>query len=484
MAARDADLVAAAKRDPRIFVNSFCQGVDYEARPPVEFDATLRTWQGAILDKLASAEGGQKKIVLLKSRGVGATWAMIWYATWLLWARAPAQVLIMSDTEPKAWDLMRRHRFTADRLPASLEYPKPGGAHTDNLSSRTFPNGSEVHSLSGDPENIRSYHPTLIIVDEAAKLRSDPRPPLVGTQADIVMMSTADGIENPFAEVWQDAYAATGDTWGYEPLFVSWRDREDLQERPRGDKFIISQEYPETPEEAFTSSRGAVWTMFSKEKHVVKGFPIPREWPFIRGFDPGARSSGWVWVATAKRCKQLRKRGWPLPKWLTNGSLVVFDEYEPPIGSDEVAIEDQVREVLAKDSKDDVKPVYTAVDPSDAVQQTGRGLRTTAELAEDLGVGRTEKAPNDEKAFYNALQQDFLDRKICIMDHCKTLIRQIQADVWSEKSEDGRPKREHSEKFHTLAAFKYAYMMEPWLLIAETPQPRVAKHPTRSRTGY
>ena len=486
---------AARRRALRVYGNDpvrWCEdhawGIDYEKVPPKEYKVTLRLWQTRFLAELALSHDSPRRYVVLKSRGVGASWAVIWYATWLLWARGPAQVLLMSDTETKAWDLMRRHRFVTRRLAPELGFPMPALHEADNLSSRILPNGSEIHSLSGDPDNIHTYHPSLIVIDEAAYLRADPRAALVGTQADIIIMSTANGRIGPFAEIWQDAHVMGGETWGYAPLFIGWRERGDLLERPKGDPLVIAQEYPDTPEEAFTASTGRVWTAFSAA-NVCEEFPIPARpelaWPFIRGLDPGIRGTGWVWVAGVRHVDRLRKMGWPgLPAQMRDGDLVYFCEYE----AHDVAIEEQVLAVLARDGRTakgrQLAPVFTAIDPSDARQQTGRGLRSMGELAGDLGIGAIVKAPNSERAFIAKFQQMFLDRRVWVMENCTILRRQLMEDIWDEKAvRDGDPVRKFSHQFHTLAAAKYALLMEPELLAAGVAERKKGTGASK-QTGY
>ena len=208
----------------------------------------------------AGGRGGPRapaRVLALKTRGAGATWAAVWYLTWLLWARGPGQVLVESDTELKSWALMKRHKFVVERLAGGVGYPGVKGGGQDSLSVREYENGSEIYSLSGDPEGIRSFHPTFVLIDEAAQFGQDFRAPLMGLKSDVVIQSTANGYGNAFAEMALDALNNGGREWGYELLFVPWFWRPDLKERPRGGEALQRQEFPESPGEAFvTSGRG------------------------------------------------------------------------------------------------------------------------------------------------------------------------------------------------------------------------------------
>ena len=355
--------------DPVGFCNRLAWGADYEAQPPREYKVTLRPWQAGFIRELATAREEPHREIVLKSRGVGASWAAMWYATWLLWARAPTQILLMSDVEDKAWDLMRRHRLVAKRLPPEIGYPVPAKGDADNLSSRVFPNGSEIHSLSGNPDSIHTYHPSLIVLDEAAYLRDDPRAALVGTKADIVVMSTANGFGNPFQELWEDAYSHGGVEWGYSPRFVSWRERGDLTERPKGSPAVIQQEYPDSPEEAFVASSANLHRL--DDDRLVEPFIVPWQWPVMAVHDPGVDTGAWLWLARVSSPQGPMRAG----------DLYACEEWDPAGRS----ISEQVADYKGRASR--LRVVRSVIDPSAHTRTHGgdRWLRI-ADLFAERGV--------------------------------------------------------------------------------------------------
>lgn len=225
---------------------------------------------------------------------------------------------------------------------------------------------------------------------------------------------------------------------------------------------------------------GRVFTGFTGA-NVCEPFPIPKTWPFVRGFDPGVRQTGWVWLTVATQLARLRAKNWPgIPEWLTDGTTIAFDEYSPI----EMPIEDQAKEVLARDKRDGLAALFTGIDPSDARQQTGRGLRRAGELISDLGISPVFKAPNNETAFILKLQQACVARKFAVTNNCKRLIEQLTSEVYDEKANPGEPKRKYAREFHVLAALKYGYLMEPeiyTMLGVESEKPR---QPSKSKTGY
>lgn len=415
--------------DPVGWINRYAWGKDFEEKPPTQYQTSLRPWQAEFLTELAAPHDTAQLHILLKSRRVGASWAAIWYATWLLWARPPSQVLLMSDTEDKAWDLMRRHQFVASKLPIELGYPVPGPKDADNLGSRVLPNGSHILSLSGNPDAIHTYHPSLIVVDEAAYLRDDPRAALAGTKSDIIIMSTANGLGNPFHEVWEDAYRKGGAEWGYTPRFLSWREIGDLTERPKGSLAVIQQEYPETPEEAFVASSANLHRL--DDDRLVEPFIVPREWPVMAIHDPGIDTGGWLWLARVcgdhgdmkdgdvYACEEWDSAGRSLTEQVTQYKAVaerlrvvqsVIDpsSHTRTHGGDRfIRVADMFTErgVYFQDGSNDVAAAVMAI--GDAIE--GYKLWFSRSLARTIADVRTVTLDNkDDKHFYACLRYGML----------------------------------------------------------------------------
>jgi len=256
---------------------------------------------------------------------------------------------------------------------------------------------------------------------------------------------------------------------------------------------------------------GRVFTAFAPER-VIPSFRIPASWPFVRAFDPGVVGCGWVWLAVAAQVNRLRQQGWQLPEPVREGCVIAFDQYSP----EAVPIEAQVREVLRRDggaihkagTRRPLVPIFTAIDPGDARQQTGQGIMNTADLikrtlyglrGQALGpsealydyargdrlpdFGPLRKAPNDEVAFILKAQQGLAAGVYLFTGNCQGLIRQLREEAYDETVQ-GERRRKYAKRFHLLAAWKYGIMLEPELLNWQPPRVAQPLHPTRSRTGY
>ena len=255
---------------------------------------------------------------------------------------------------------------------------------------------------------------------------------------------------------------------------------------------------------------GRVFTAFAPER-VIPFFGIPGTWPFVRAFDPGVVGCGWVWLTVAVHVNRLRREGWGFPEPVRDGCVIAFDEYSPA----SVPVEEQVREVLRRDGaainrgrdRKPLVPIFTAIDPGDARQQTGQGIRNTADLVKrtvyglrgqalhprdalyDYGRGEAlpdfgplRKAPNDETAFILRAQQGLATGMYLFTANCQGLVRQVREEAYDE-SASGERRRKYAKRFHLLAAWKYGIMLEPELLTYEPPR-RYQGRGANPTTGY
>ena len=246
---------------------------------------------------------------------------------------------------------------------------------------------------------------------------------------------------------------------------------------------------------------GKVFTGFTNE-NVIDDFFIPREWPCIRSHDPGVIGAAWVWMSVAKDVDRWWHKGHPLPSEecrtckgrgckecdergrvcrIRNGDIITWDVYCP----ESVDIGDQVKHVLDIDTRAGVNVMFTAIDPKDARQLTGRGLKNSEEQLKDFGLYPVIRSQSEETPFIQKANQGFVDRKYLFTRRCETLIRQIRDEVWDQGSmERGEEKRKNARRSHALAAWKYGVMLEPENLILDEPRIGQKKYKSKGSTGY
>ena len=131
-------------------------------------------------------------VVVLKARQLGLSWLCMAYALWLLLTQAPATVLLFSQREAEAVELLGRLRGMYDRLPHWLRARRVLSAAATVWS---LSNGSRALAFS--THGGRSYTATLAIVDEADYVPDLGRflngvKPTVDAGGQLILISTSD----------------------------------------------------------------------------------------------------------------------------------------------------------------------------------------------------------------------------------------------------------------------------------------------------
>jgi hypothetical protein len=110
-----------------------------------------------------------------KSREMMLSWAVIGYCTWMCQIFPGTQVLVQSQKLDKSSELVkgteppgyaytlysRQEQWLKDRFPLAM---RPADLPADNL---VWKNGSEIKALGKGADQIRLYHPTIVMMDEA-----------------------------------------------------------------------------------------------------------------------------------------------------------------------------------------------------------------------------------------------------------------------------------------------------------------------------
>lgn len=112
-----------------------------------------------------------EQIVLIpKSRDMVATWQCIAYYTWDTYFHPSRQNFFQSEKSGKAKALVRRAEFILKQMPRFLQIHKftysVGESNSGQLNIAGV--NSEIIGLPQGADQIRSYHPSGVLVDEAA----------------------------------------------------------------------------------------------------------------------------------------------------------------------------------------------------------------------------------------------------------------------------------------------------------------------------
>ena len=146
-----------------------------------------------------------KRGILNCSRQWGKSTVAAAKAVHRAFTRPGSLVLVASPTERQSAEFLRKAAGMARRLRIR---PRGDG---DNAISLLFPNGSRIIGLPGTQETSRGFTASLILMDEASRVRDDVydalRPMLAVENGDLWMMSTPAGQRGFFYDTW------VGNTW-------------------------------------------------------------------------------------------------------------------------------------------------------------------------------------------------------------------------------------------------------------------------------
>lgn len=202
----------------------------------------------------------ERLALVLKARQLGLSWLVIGYALWLMLYRPQAAVLIFSQRDEEAIELLGRLKGVYERLP---EYMQAEAIGSDNKHEFSLANGSSAKSFPTTAG--RSYTGTMVIVDEADFLPDlesllNAVKPTIDAGGKMILISTADKSqpESTFKRIYRAARKGENEWTG---IFLPWQARpardEHWYERIKAD--IVSQtgaldnlfqEYPATDTEA------------------------------------------------------------------------------------------------------------------------------------------------------------------------------------------------------------------------------------------
>jgi hypothetical protein len=291
---REAVELAKCAADYPYFIDTFGVIDDAQGHGDGGGMMRFRLWAAQVL--LAWQLMTHRLVIILKARQLGISWLCCGYALWHCLFGDGKLVLLYSQGELEAIELLRRIKAIYGRLPEWMRESLPSVV-VDNTTQFNFSNGSRIQSLPATAKAGRSNTASLVIVDEAAflqwadKLYTALKPTIDGG-GQLIILSTANGLGNLFHRLWIKASAGLNN---FKQIFLPWWSRPGRdpawyasQVADATDSQQVKQEYPANANEAFVAT-GRVrfdgeW-ISKQAKYVLPG--IPRKfWPeSLRGID-------------------------------------------------------------------------------------------------------------------------------------------------------------------------------------------------------
>lgn len=231
--------------------------------------------------------------IVLKARQLGISWLACAFALWICIFHKGKVVLLFSQGQSEADELLRRIRVMWERLPKSLQGSLPELV-SSGTSRLVWYNGSRIQSLPATPKSGRTFTASLVIMDEAAHMENaqllyTALKPTIDGGGKLIIISTANGIGNLYQQLWE---AAVKGNTRFIPSFLGWKTRPDRTDQwyqnvvaeALGNLPLVWQEYPDTPEEAFQATGQerfiptiSWWDKCKRDSHEVpalRGSPV------------------------------------------------------------------------------------------------------------------------------------------------------------------------------------------------------------------
>lgn len=209
------------------FVKKYCK-IQHPVKGEIPFQ--LYPYQENMLRTFA----GERLAVVLSARQTGKSQTSAAFLLWFATFNFDKTVLIASNKNDNAMEMIYRIRFMYERLPHWLK----AGVNEDgwNKHSIGFDNGSRIHSTATSENAGRGMSISLLFLDEFAFVRDTVQQefwtsmaPTLATGGSCIICSTPNGDYNLFAQTWRGANIPSSDRPeqginGFVPIEVKWNE--------------------------------------------------------------------------------------------------------------------------------------------------------------------------------------------------------------------------------------------------------------------
>ncbi len=219
------------------------------------------------LEKFAGEITTKRRWSILKARQLGFSWLLAAYAVWVTGFQRGARVLMTSQGQKEATELLEKAGFVYDHLDPMIK-PRVTARNTEELAFGYNLSGTEA--LPSTDKSGSSYTASVVIADEHAKhpyaeLNFAAIEPTINAGGQFISVSSAFGSGNLFHQTYQQAKDGLN---GFEPRFFGCflrpgRDEGWYEEtkrvyasNPKLGLQLFHQEYPRTDDEAFEMTQG------------------------------------------------------------------------------------------------------------------------------------------------------------------------------------------------------------------------------------
>lgn len=214
---------ARCARDPAYFCKNYIK-VQHPKRGAIPLE--LYPYQ----EEMMKCYMNNRYSIVLSARQTGKSTISAIYLLWFAIFNADKTILIASNKNKGAMEMIQRIRFAYEELPMFL---KPG-VNDDGWSKHTvaFDNGSRIESTATSENSGRGMSISLLFLDEFAFVKPAIQEefwtsilPTLSTGGSCIMSSTPNGDSDLFAQLWRAADCGTkldSDALNFVPIHVRW----------------------------------------------------------------------------------------------------------------------------------------------------------------------------------------------------------------------------------------------------------------------
>jgi hypothetical protein len=203
--------------DPIYFIRKYVM-IQHPTQGAVPFD--LYPYQ----EKMINAYKENRYTVVLSARQTGKSVCSAAYLLWYAMFHFDKTILIASNKNSNAMEMILRIRFAYESLPHWL---KPGILEDGwNKHEIGFDNGSRIVSTATSEDSGRGMSISLLFLDEFAFVSPGIQDefwtsiaPTLSTGGSCIMTSTPNGDMNIYAQIWRGAQVRAN---GFYPIEVKW----------------------------------------------------------------------------------------------------------------------------------------------------------------------------------------------------------------------------------------------------------------------
>ena len=206
--------------DPIHFIRKYCT-IQHPTKGKIPFH--LYEFQQRAIKEIRA----HRYNIIGKGRQLGMSTVLAAYALWKMIFTDDYKILIIATTQDTAKELLSKIQLMYNELPTWIK--STARQDLNNKLVLQFSNGSSVTAVSSSPKSVRSKAVSLLIIDEMAFI-TESEEIYTAAQAttaeggDICLLSTANGAQGKFYEIWTDAIEGRSDvgTDPFNPILLPW----------------------------------------------------------------------------------------------------------------------------------------------------------------------------------------------------------------------------------------------------------------------